>query len=436
MHVRKHLLMVLVALAVAGAALMAASAQPAAAASSVSFAPAAAQVSFTATDGNCTVSGLAQLCISDQHVSFGTTTVSDKETAVVTGKSSGVLQLRFVMPKGLPKAKQHGCINVIGGVNSFHNAQGVLIKVPWTGKPARICRDKSSPSGWRKVGPKNCGNPFWPPFMRPPRNVFHGKYVVVQNFTFVATIKLKVTLPASVSATASCSVPGASASAAASGSGSASITITGKATSFSRASAVGKATGKATVSETQRGNLMLEASKKASISMTASARAVCTAVVPPGTPIPPPPTPTPTPPSHSCTVGVIVEKDNNGRLVRANVNVDSNNGPNSIISWGDGTATPGLQGSHVYNGDGPWTITAGVTFNDGGRAVCSTSGSTPFVSPPAPPPTAPGPNPPDTTGGAGGTTAPGGGTTGGGTSSCPPGWKPDPASPTTGCVPA
>lgn len=427
---------ILAALAVAVIAALAASARPA---------------SAMTLDGssNCTVSGLAQLCISDQHVSFGNSTLSDKETVVTTGKGTGVLQLRWEMPKGWKPASKKGCHWVTGGTNSYIGANGKRYWIDWTGKRAYICPSKSSPTGWRKAGGpphwEPCGNVFAPPGKPHPR-VFRGKYKVVHSFTWTATVTLKVTLPADVYASAWCSVPGASASATASGHGSASASITGKASASTRFSAVGRATGKAQLSDSQKTSLMLSASKQASINMTASARTVCTAVLPPGTPPPPPPTttpptppstPTPTPPPpHSCTVGAIVEKDDNGRFVRANVNVDSTNGPSGSINWGDGGTTPGLSGSHVYGGNGPWTITASYVFNDGGKAVCSTSVSTPYQAPPPPPPAAPGPDPTDPTGGAGGTTAPGGGTTGGGYPPCPPGWTwVDPSHPEQGCMP-
>ncbi|MEX1995647.1 MAG: hypothetical protein WD887_02625 [Candidatus Saccharimonadales bacterium] len=386
----------------------------------------AATTSASADATNCTVQGLAQLCINEQKVSFSTVSFTDKEAAFATVSTTakGVLLVRpFRLNSGIPKKK---CQWFKGGVNTYLDARGRQIPIREKVK-VYACPDKSSPSGWRKRGGgrtmKDCWNVYYPPG-KPHPPLYKGKVKIVLSFDITATVRLRANINAKASATASCVVPGASAFSTATGTGSAFVLVTGRASAKSRSQAHGQASSRARLSTNQTADLMLTASKQASVELTASARAVCTAVVPPTpTPTPPTPTPTPTPPTpaaHSCTVTPILEKD--GRLVRLLIATDTN-GPVTTVNWGDGTTSSnaGLNPSRQYGSDNTWTITVSIKYNDGGSATCSTSVKTNAAAsqPPPAPATAPGPNPPNT-----------------GSASCPPGWKPDPTNPATGCVPA
>lgn len=392
-----------------------------------------AKTSATADATNCTVQGLAQLCITEQKVSFSTVKFTDKETAVARASTKGALLVRWEFPKGWKPKSKVGCRWENGGTNSYISKKtNKRVWIDWTGKRAYICPDRSSSTGWRKAGGpptwENCGNEFIPRGMKKKVPLYKGRYVVEQTMNITVTVRLRANINAAASAQASCIVPGASASATATGTGSAFVLVTGRATAKSRLTAQGLASGRARLSTAQNSELMLTASKRASVNLTASARAVCTAVLPstPAAPtVPTPPTP-PTPAAYSCAVTPILEKD--GRLVRLNITTSSMNGPAVTVNWGDGgnSTNAGLNPSRQYGSDGTWNIQVSIRYNDGGTSSCSTRVTTNAAAALPPPPTssAPGPNPP------------GGGTTGGDVSSCPPGWKPDPASPATGCVPA
>lgn len=304
--------------------------------------------------------------------SFSETTKEATSTKQVTfdKRLSKTLNLRLEMPTGFYPASKVGCKSGNGGVNSYIQVgTGKRVWVPWTNKPATICPDKSSGTGWRKVGPVNCGNEFVPWFMPKPARIkiYTGQYRVYRDYV----LKYKVTVKGNVAATgasfAACQAGDAwaVAYAVASAYGSASITFEVEARSTLEATASGfqRASLDANFNQQIKGSAQVQV--RASIRTVAAVS--CKGGKPPLVPplVPPPGCnncPPPPPPPSVCPAGFV------------------------------GTPPVCLQ----PKGDGS----------------------------PGTPPGNPGQNPPNDPGSPSGTT-PGGGTPGGGLTPCPPGWEPD-----------
>ncbi len=361
--------------------------------------PSAGQTCTTAANGVTYCNQVAQMTSSE----------SDRKVATLKVNSGGVMQLRWAFPAGWKPTvgEQKSCHWVVGGTNSYVNSAGKTIPIPWAGKKAYICPSASSPSGWRKAGGpptwEDCGNVFWPKTAPQPKNIYYGRYKIVQNFNYTVTLSLKLTLHGTVSASARCTVGdatnGASASGTATGTDSESIVVSGTGTGRTLMQATNMA-HQAAINSTQANNLRATVTATASYKMTASASASCQA--------PPPvaptctdhsatnyggalpcqyPNPSPTG-SGVCTGLTSPSLSGNTASVTANYSLSGTaTFQDASFNWGDGNTT-GTQASttasHTYGSAGTRTITATLRFGTPSGVQSSSCSTSVTINTPAP----------------------------------------------------
>lgn len=222
------------------------------------------------------------------------------DTSASAATSKGKIALTSMGRMSVRAQRRTTCKWVNGGYNALNDDANNVHWVKWPYK-TKICRSKSSPTGWVKVNskdhtgwPKNCKNFF---MTHKPRKVLRISQVeYVKSFShwkFSGKVTAKASATGDASAKAWCTTTGASATGSGSGhatssaTSSASFTVSGK----SRVKAAIKgAEAKLKQTLTLKVANAVKSSATATAVGRASAKARCASTTPSSPPSSPPPT--------------------------------------------------------------------------------------------------------------------------------------------------
>jgi hypothetical protein len=184
--------------------------------------------------------------------SSSTSSVSTTVLSAATASNFSGSKLLIADVNLTPGTNTASCKTVPHGYNSGKLRNGKVYYF-YDPKPARICRNGHSPTGWVKVGGgtsgRNCHNPYAPPATRVPGPITKS-YILVKDFnTLASTVKATLDVSNTVMSTAMCytqnSSGWASASAYAYGKGRAAASATSTARAILTTTATNTATNTA-----------------------------------------------------------------------------------------------------------------------------------------------------------------------------------------------
>lgn len=234
-------------------------------------------VSAALAEGTLTVSSVKE------SASAFNLSLTNSSVASVHGSATlnGKLEVRAIMPHGLPKSERHHCEWNDFAWSDWETSNGGKVWAPaghhgWT----HACKVHGV---WRQIGGGpgqwNCGNVVKPIGAPLPHNAVKVKWseiVVVKHFTYTVSVNVKAEAKKEEIAMASCALPGAAAAASVQGSGLAVAEASASGTASSEAEALVKAKAGAEAKlGKDEATLLAEAKTEANVKLNGSATAFC-----------------------------------------------------------------------------------------------------------------------------------------------------------------